>query len=44
MLVENCYISVGDDVVVVKSGWDKYGIEYNWFCVNVIIWNVIVCL
>lgn len=41
VLVENCYISVGDDAVAVKSGWDKYGIEYNRPCVNVTIRNVI---
>eukprot|EP00249_Psilotum_nudum_P028093 c3663_g1_i1 orf=1-861(-) len=23
--IENCYISNGDDVVVIKSGWDEYG-------------------
>lgn len=41
VLVENCYISVGDDAVAIKSGWDKYGIEYSRPCFNIIIRNVI---
>ncbi|KAK3429430.1 hypothetical protein EUGRSUZ_E00853 [Eucalyptus grandis] len=27
--IEDSYISVGDDVVSVKSGWDEYGIAYG---------------
>ncbi|KAJ0255200.1 hypothetical protein HA466_0099920 [Hirschfeldia incana] len=27
--IEDCYISTGDDLVAVKSGWDEYGIAYN---------------
>jgi len=38
-LVENCYISVGYDALAIKSGWDKYGMEYNRPCVNVTIRN-----
>lgn len=41
VLVENCYISVGDDAVAIKSGWNQYGIEYNRPCVNVTIRNII---
>lgn len=26
--IEDCYISTGDDLVAVKSGWDEYGIAY----------------
>ncbi|XP_056173618.1 probable polygalacturonase, partial [Syzygium oleosum] len=27
--IEDSYISVGDDLVAVKSGWDEYGIAYG---------------
>ncbi|KAK4758566.1 hypothetical protein SAY87_019867 [Trapa incisa] len=27
--IEDSYISVGDDLVAVKSGWDEYGISYG---------------
>ncbi|CAK8538686.1 unnamed protein product [Lathyrus sativus] len=27
--IEDSYISNGDDIVAVKSGWDEYGISYN---------------
>ncbi|XP_031391181.1 probable polygalacturonase [Punica granatum] len=27
--IEDAYISVGDDLVAVKSGWDEYGISYG---------------
>ncbi|KAK1285754.1 putative polygalacturonase [Acorus calamus] len=26
--IEDCYISTGDDLVAIKSGWDEYGITY----------------
>ncbi|KZV51284.1 polygalacturonase [Dorcoceras hygrometricum] len=29
MVIEDCYISVGDDAVAIKSGWDQYGIAYG---------------
>lgn len=29
MCIEDSYISCGDDVVAVKSGWDQYGIAYG---------------
>ncbi|CBI40426.3 unnamed protein product, partial [Vitis vinifera] len=28
--IEDCYIVSGDDCVAVKSGWDEYGIAYDW--------------
>lgn len=40
VLVENCYISVGDDAVAIKSGWNQYGIKYARPCVNITIRNV----
>ncbi|CAM6017754.1 unnamed protein product, partial [Sphagnum balticum] len=40
VLVENCYISVGDDAVAIKSGWNQYGINYAQPCVNITIRNV----
>lgn len=42
MLIENCYISVGDDGIAIKSGWDQYGIAYARPSSNIIIRNVIV--
>lgn len=27
--IEDSYISTGDDLVAIKSGWDEYGISYN---------------
>ncbi|KAJ3670918.1 hypothetical protein LUZ60_008344 [Juncus effusus] len=27
--IEDCYISTGDDLVAIKSGWDEYGIAFN---------------
>nr|GEX34062.1 probable polygalacturonase [Tanacetum cinerariifolium] len=27
--IEDSYISTGDDLIAVKSGWDEYGIAYN---------------
>ncbi|KAF9600166.1 hypothetical protein IFM89_004990 [Coptis chinensis] len=26
--IEDCYISTGDDIIAIKSGWDEYGISY----------------
>lgn len=28
MCIEDCYISVGDDAIAIKSGWDEYGTSY----------------
>ncbi|KAI4378232.1 hypothetical protein MLD38_015741 [Melastoma candidum] len=27
--IEDCYISTGDDVVAIKSGWDEHGISFG---------------
>ncbi|KAK9161876.1 hypothetical protein Syun_008217 [Stephania yunnanensis] len=27
--IEDCYISTGDDLIVIKSGWDEYGIAFG---------------
>ncbi|VFQ92495.1 unnamed protein product [Cuscuta campestris] len=42
MLIENCYISVGDDGIAIKSGWDQYGIAYARPSRNILIRNVVV--
>ena len=26
--IEDCYISTGDDIIAIKSGWDEYGTSY----------------
>lgn len=41
VLIENCYISVGDDCIAVKSGWDQYGIAYGRASSNIVIRNII---
>ncbi|KAK4766539.1 hypothetical protein SAY87_008181 [Trapa incisa] len=35
--IEDCFISTGDDVVAIKSGWDEYGISYGRPSKNIII-------
>ncbi|KAL0308401.1 UNVERIFIED_CONTAM: putative polygalacturonase [Sesamum radiatum] len=42
MVIEDCYISVGDDGVAIKSGWDQYGIAYGKPSKNILIRNLIV--
>ncbi|KAK5829996.1 probable polygalacturonase [Gossypium arboreum] len=42
MVIEDCYISVGDDAVAIKSGWDQYGIAYGRPSRNILIRNLIV--
>ncbi|CAL0304812.1 unnamed protein product [Lupinus luteus] len=42
MLIEDCYISVGDDAIAIKSGWDQYGIAYGKPSKNIVIRNLVV--
>ncbi|KAL0410395.1 UNVERIFIED_CONTAM: putative polygalacturonase [Sesamum latifolium] len=42
MVIEDCYISVGDDGIAIKSGWDQYGITYGKPSENILIRNLIV--
>ncbi|CAA2970980.1 Hypothetical predicted protein [Olea europaea subsp. europaea] len=42
MVIENCYISVGDDGIAIKSGWDQYGIAYARPSTNIRIRNLVV--
>lgn len=35
--IEDCYISTGDDVIVIKSGWDEYGIAFAHPSTNISI-------
>lgn len=39
--IEDCYISTGDDLIAIKSGWDEYGIAYARPSTNIIIRRVI---
>ncbi|KAF7144386.1 hypothetical protein RHSIM_Rhsim05G0004800 [Rhododendron simsii] len=42
MVIEDCYISVGDDGIAIKSGWDQYGIAYGRPSKNILIRNLVV--
>lgn len=42
VVIENCYICVGDDGVAIKSGWDQYGIAYGRPSTNILIRNLTV--
>ncbi|KAL0333675.1 UNVERIFIED_CONTAM: putative polygalacturonase [Sesamum angustifolium] len=42
MVIEDCYISVGDDGVAIKSGWDQYGISYGRPSMNILIRNLVI--
>ncbi|MBA0845372.1 hypothetical protein Goarm_022427 [Gossypium armourianum] len=42
VVIEDCYISVGDDAIAIKSGWDQYGIAYARPSRNILIRNLIV--
>ncbi|RYR52279.1 hypothetical protein Ahy_A06g027204 isoform A [Arachis hypogaea] len=35
--IEDCYISTGDDLIAIKSGWDEYGIAFGRPSTNIII-------
>ncbi|QHN77086.1 hypothetical protein HN51_054508 [Arachis hypogaea] len=35
--IEDCYISTGDDLVAIKSGWDEYGISFGRPSTNIVI-------
>lgn len=39
--IEDCYISNGDDMIALKSGWDEYGIAFGRPTANIIIRRVI---
>ncbi|XP_043725090.1 probable polygalacturonase isoform X2 [Telopea speciosissima] len=38
--IEDCYISTGDDLISIKSGWDEYGISFARPSSNIIIKNI----
>ncbi|KAL6594994.1 hypothetical protein ACP70R_048097 [Stipagrostis hirtigluma subsp. patula] len=38
--IEDCYVRNGDDIVVVKSGWDEYGISFAHPSSNISIRNI----
>ncbi|KAH6828556.1 Pectin lyase-like superfamily protein [Perilla frutescens var. hirtella] len=42
MVIEDCYISVGDDAIAIKSGWDQYGVAYGRPSKNILIRNLVV--
>ncbi|GFZ07913.1 pectin lyase-like superfamily protein [Actinidia rufa] len=42
VVIEDSYISVGDDGIAIKSGWDQYGIAYGRPSSNILIRNLIV--
>ncbi|CAN1199250.1 Probable polygalacturonase [Linum perenne] len=39
--IEDCYISTGDDLIAIKSGWDEYGISFNRPSKNITIRRLI---
>lgn len=39
--IEDCYISTGDDLIAIKSGWDEYGIAYGRPSTNIIIHRLV---
>ncbi|XP_064996246.1 probable polygalacturonase isoform X1 [Musa acuminata AAA Group] len=39
--IEDCYISTGDDLIVIKSGWDEYGISYAHPSSNISIRRIV---
>lgn len=41
LCIEDCYISTGDDLIAIKSGWDEYGIFYAHPSTNIIIHRIV---
>ncbi|KAE8723236.1 FBD-associated F-box protein [Hibiscus syriacus] len=39
--IEDCYISTGDDLISIKSGWDEYGISFARPSTNIVIRRII---
>lgn len=39
--IEDCYISTGDDLIAIKSGWDEYGISYGRPSFNISIRRIV---
>ncbi|WOL03231.1 putative polygalacturonase [Canna indica] len=39
--IEDCYINTGDDVIVIKSGWDEYGISFAHPSTNISIRRIV---
>uniref|UniRef100_A0A7N0UTC8 Polygalacturonase n=1 Tax=Kalanchoe fedtschenkoi TaxID=63787 RepID=A0A7N0UTC8_KALFE len=42
LVIDSCYISVGDDGVAIKSGWDQFGISYGRPSANILIRNLVI--
>lgn len=38
--IKHCYVRNGDDVIVIKSGWDEYGISFAHPSSNISITNI----
>ncbi|KAJ7532531.1 hypothetical protein O6H91_13G007900 [Diphasiastrum complanatum] len=39
--IQDCYISTGDDLISIKSGWDEYGIAFAEPSFNIVIHRVV---
>ncbi|XP_042437081.1 probable polygalacturonase isoform X2 [Zingiber officinale] len=39
--IEDCYINTGDDLIVIKSGWDEYGIAFAHPSSNISIRHIV---
>lgn len=39
--IEDCYISTGDDLIAIKSGWDEYGIAFGRPSTNIVIHRLV---
>ncbi|GBG87347.1 hypothetical protein CBR_g45407 [Chara braunii] len=42
VLIQDCYISTGDDAIAVKSGWNQAGLAYNRPCKNIVIQSIVI--